>query len=631
MLNTFCKTPLWECNKELVRIALGQRPADVVIKHANYVSVATGEILPDTDIAIGCGRVAFLGIGHHTADRCIGPDTKVIDATGLFASPGLMDSHIHVESSMIGVGEYGRAVVPRGTTAIFADPHEVGNVRGLKGTRCMFDDKSSPLKAMMTPPPCVPAVHGVEDTGATIDAADIAESMQWDDVVALGEMMNFPGVFAADENLLDEIGETLKADHVVTGHLPLGNHSDKLSAYVAAGVTSDHECNTWKDVQTELRMGVYVQLRFGSAWLSMPEYLPQLIESGMDTSHCLLCTDDCHPNTLVSDGHLDRVLREAVALGLDPVRALQMCTINCAQYFGFGREMGSLTPGQCADLVLFDDLRDFNARLVMIDGDVVAKDGKPCFDPEPYAWPDWMTHTMNLGFEPTPETFEIPALADARLGVSVPNGKTCAEALAEKGVDISATLPDGTARVRVLGAESGATVTDDLVLDVPVKDGLIVADKEGDILKMCVFDRHHGTDGVHSFGFVKGFGIHGAFAQTVSHDAHNLLVMGDNDEDMALAAKTLLECEGGEVAVADGKVVALVELPVCGLMGTGHVDDVAAQVAKVEQAWRDLGCTMPSPFMTMGITSLACVPVLRLTNRGYVNCVSFKKEPLIEV
>ena len=631
MRNTFCKKPLWECNTELVKIALGQKPADVVFRHANFVSVATGEILPDTDIAIGCGRVAFLGIRHHTAEHCIGPDTQVIDATGLYASPGLMDSHIHVESSMIGVSEYGRAVVPRGTTAIFADPHEVGNVCGLAGTRCMFDDKSSPLKAMMTPPSCVPAVKDVEDTGATIDAADIAEAMQWEDVVALGEMMNFPGIFEADDNLLGEIVETLKADRVVTGHLPLGNHSDRLSAYVAAGVTSDHECNTWKDVQTELRMGVYVQLRFGSAWLSMPEYLPHLIESGIDTSHCLLCTDDCHPNTLVSEGHLDRVLREAVTLGLDPVRALQMCTINCAQYFGLGREMGSLTPGQCADLVLFDDLRDFNARLVMVDGEIVARDGRPLFDPAPYAWPDWMTHTMNLGFVPDAKTFEIPAVRDPRLGVSVPNGLTCAEALAEKSVDTSAVMGDGKAQVRVLGAESGATVTEDLMLEVPVIDGKLCASHEDDILKMCVFDRHHGTDGVHSFGFVKGFGIHGAFAQTVSHDAHNLLVMGDNDEDMALAARTLVECEGGEVAVVDGEVIALVRLPVCGLMGTGHVDDVAAEVARAEQAWRDMGCTMPSPFMTMGITSLACVPVLRLTNRGYVNCVTFKKEPLIEV
>jgi adenine deaminase len=629
MINTFCKMPLWECNDTLVRVAQGQQPADVVIRHANFVSVATREVLPDTDIAISCGRIAFLGIRHHTAEHCIGPDTLVIDATGLYAAPGLMDSHIHVESAMVGVSEYARVVVPHGTTGIFADPHEVANVRGLAGARCMFDDKNSPLKAMMTPPSCVPAVRGVEDTGASIGAADIAEAMRWDDVVGLGEMMNFPGIFAADENLLGEIRETLKADRVVTGHLPLGNHSKQLSAYVAAGVTSDHECDTWKDVETELRMGAYVQLRYGSAWLSLPGYLKQLVESGMDTSHCLLCTDDCHPNTLLGEGHMNRVLQKSVELGLDPVVALQMCTVNCAQYFGLGREMGSATPGQCADIVLFEDLRDFRARMVLIDGEVVAENGEPTFDPAPYDWPDWMTDTMNLGFVPTAETFEIPAVANPALGVCVPNGMTCAEALAASAAGGASVMPDGEACVRAIGIFGGETITRDLLVSVPVVGGQLRASRERDILKACVFDRHHGTDGVHSFGFVTGFGIHGAHAQTVSHDAHNLLVIGDNDEDMALAARTLVECGGGEVSVADGKVLALLELPVCGLMSRGHAHDVAAEVAAAEDAWRQMGCTMPSPFMTMGLMSLACIPVLRLTNRGYVNCETFETEPLI--
>ena len=220
MLNTFCKTPLWECNKELVRIALGQRPADVVIKHANYVSVATGEILPDTDIAIGCGRVAFLGIGHHTADRCIGPDTKVIDATGLFASPGLMDSHIHVESSMIGVGEYGRAVVPRGTTGIFMDPHEICNVCGPEGVKAMIEDaKRAPLKAMANVPSCVPAVAGFEDTGSHIGPEEVRQMMTWDGIMGLGEMMSFPHVLGAEENIHGELAETLRADQLRAGLL----------------------------------------------------------------------------------------------------------------------------------------------------------------------------------------------------------------------------------------------------------------------------------------------------------------------------------------------------------------------------------------------------------------------------
>ena len=602
MRNYFCKAPLWECNDELVRVAQGERPADLVIRHANLVSVTTHEILPDADIAVACGRVAYLGLGEHTAQHCIGPDTRVVDATGLYAAPGLMDSHIHVESAMVGVSEYARAVVPRGTTGIFCDPHEVGNVRGLPGVRAMFDDaRRVPLKAMMTPPSCVPAVLGVEDTGAEITASDIADSMTWDNVVALGEMMNFPGILSCEENAIGEVRETLAADRVVTGHFPSPDRDRALSAYVASGVSSCHESGSFDEVLAKLRLGMWVQLRQGSAWLNLPGYLPQLVESGVDLRHCLLCSDDNHPHTLVDEGHMDRILRTAVELGLDPVTAIQMATINCAEYFGLAHDMGSLTPGKCADIVLLDDLEGFFARKVFIDGELVAQDGQPLFEVEPYAWPDWMTHTMNLGLVPTAETFRFDAGGRA----------------------------DGTARVRAMGIEPGDTLTRDIVVEVPVRDGALLADPAHDVLKVCVFDRHHGAAGTHSQGFVTGFGIHGALAQTVSHDAHNLLVMGDNDEDMALAARTLAECGGGEVAVADGRVLALVELPVCGLMSTERVEVVAEKVAGARRAWEQMGCTMPSPFMTMGVMSLACVPELRLTNRGYVNCLSFEMEDLI--
>ena len=601
MINRFCKAPLWECNDELVLVAQGERPADLVIRHASLVSVTTHEILPDTDIAVACGRVAYLGLGEHTAEHCIGPDTVVVDASGLYAAPGLMDSHIHVESAMIGVSEYARAVVPHGTTGIFCDPHEVGNVTGLPGVRAMFEDaRRVPLKAMMTPPSCVPAVTGVEDTGAEVTAADIADSMTWDNVVALGEMMNFPGILACEGNAIDEVRATLAADRVVTGHFPSPDCDRALSAYVASGVSSCHESGSFDEVLAKLRMGMYVQLRQGSAWLNLPGYLPQLVASGVDTRLCLLCSDDNHPHTLVDEGHMDRILRECVRLGLDPVTALQMATINCAEYFGLARDLGSVTPGKCADIVLLDDLEGFFARKVFIDGELVAEDGRALFSVEPYAWPDFMTHTMNLGFTPAPETFRIPT-----------------------------DLPDGTARVRAMAIDPGDTLTRNVVAEVPVVGGSLQADPENDVLKVAVFDRHHGTEGTHAFGFVTGFGIHGALAQTVSHDAHNLLVMGDNDEDMALAAATLAECGGGEVAVADGKVLALVELPVCGLMSTERVEVVAEKVARARAAWEQMGCAMPSPFMTMGVMSLACVPELRLTNRGYVNCLTFEMESLL--
>ena len=601
MINHFCKEPLWECHNALAEVALGKRPAYTVIRHARLVSVTTHEILDDTDIAISHGRVAYLGIGGHTAEHCVGPDTRVVDATGLYAVPGLMDSHIHIESSMVGPSEYARAVVPHGTTGIYADPHEVANVRGLEGVRVMWEDAArTPLKTMLTTPSCVPAVLGVEDTGSSIDASQVAQTMTWDQTVALGEMMNFPGILSGEENATGEVAETLKADKVVTGHYVSPDDDRGLNAYISAGVSSCHESGTFDDVIAKLRMGMYAQLRQGSAWLNLPGYLPQLVESGIDTRLCLLCTDDSHPHTIVDDGHMDRVLRTAVSLGLDPVTAIQMCTINCATYFGVGQDMGSITPGKCADVVLMDDLKDFRARYVWIDGDLVARDGRALFEVEPFPWPDFMTHTMELGDTLAPQAFEFP-------------------------VD----RQDGRCKVRAMGITPGDTITHDIIVDVPVRDGKLQADGENDVLKVCVFDRHHGSAGTHSRGFAKGFGIHGALAQTVSHDAHNLLVMGDNDADMLLAAKTLEECGGGEVAVQDGRVLALVELPVCGLMSTERVEVVSRKVSAIEAAWRQMGCTLPSPFMTMGVMSLACVPELRLTNRGYVNCVSFKMESLL--
>lgn len=603
MNNTFCAYPLHTVQADLVRVALGQTPADIVIKNVNLVSTTTAEILPHTDIGITRGRVAYVGLAPHTADHCIGDKTQVIDATDLYATPGLLDAHMHVESSMVGISEYGRATIPHGTVGIFADPHEVANVRGLEGVRAMWADaERTPLKAMLTTPSCVPAVEGVEDTGSRITAKDVAETMSWDSVAGLGEMMNDPGILACDENPLAEVAETLKVNKTVTGHYTMPDFDRGLNAYIATGVSADHEAAEFEDVLARLRLGMYVQLRQGSAWHNLPKYLPQLLKAGVDLRLCCLCTDDNHPHTFIEHGHMDYLLRLCVEMGCDPIAAVQMATLNTATSFGLAHEMGSIAPGKCADIVLFDNLHDFNARLVLIDGNVVAKEGKTTFEVEPYRWPEFMTQTMNVGFNFSADTFKI---------------NPPAHAAGEKNV-----------RVRAIDVKPGDTLTGEVFMDAPIVDGSVSADYASDLLKMAVFDRHHGKEGTHSFGFIHGFGIHGALAQTVSHDAHNLLVMGDNDADMALACQTLLECGGGEVAVQDGKVLAKVELPVCGLMSTKRVEDVAAEVARVREAWATMGCKLPSPFMTMGVMSLACIPLIRLTNRGYVNCVTYQMEDL---
>ena len=608
MINKFCKKPLWECNETLVKVALGQRPADLVITDARLVDVCTHEILEHASIAVAEGRIAYVGFDGNTADHCIGDATVVIDAAGSYVAPAFMDGHMHVESAMVGVGEYARAVIPHGTCGIYMDPHEVANVVGLKGVSVMMEDaRRVPLKAMLTTPSCVPAVPGFEDTGSAIDATDVAESMKWDSTVALGEMMNFPGVLACDPNTIGEIDATLRADKAVTGHYSVPERDRGLNAYIASGVSSCHESLSAADVTAKLRLGMYAQLREGSAWNNLEELAPAIVGKDIDTRFCCLVSDDNHPHTIVGDGHLDRILRKAVRYGIDPVTAIQMVTINTATSFHMEHDMGSITPGKCADIVFLDDLTDFRASRVIIDGDVVAEHGRITFELEPFDYPSWMTDTMNVGMDFAESTFGIPAV----------DGK-------------GASLPGDTAQVtvRCIGVNPGKTITGELEATVPVKDGMLLANPDNDVLKVFVFERHHAT-GSHAAGFVKGFGIHGALAQTVAHDAHNLLVMGDNDADMALAAQALTASGGGEVAVADGQILAIVPLPVCGLMSDAKVDEVSEQVSAIEEAWETMGCTMPSPFMTMGGLSLACIPELRLTNRGYVNCLTFEFEPIV--
>ncbi len=600
MINKFCKAPLWECNRTLIQVAQGKLPAETVIKDARLIDVCTAEIIDHVDVAIACGRVAYIGIPPYTADHTIGSNTKVIDAHGRYLAPGFIDGHMHIESAMITPSEYARATAPHGTTAVAADPHEIANVCGMAGYEAMINDaKSAPLKVMYTTPSCVPAVPGFEHSGSEFYASDIETSMAFDNVVGLGEMMNFPGILNCDDNPIEEVNVTLKHGETVTGHYSIPENDRGLNAYISCGISCDHETINPEDVIAKLRLGMYVQLREGSAWHNLRNLAPAITKNDIDTRFCCLVSDDNHPHTLVGEGHLDRILKIAAEEGIDPVQAIQMVTINAATCFGLQHEMGIVGPSKCADLVLLDNLETFDVSLTMIDGDVVFEDGEIHFEVAPYEWPDEITHTMHLDLDITPETFVVKA----------PN-------------------PDAQ-RVKVNAMEmfGGRTDNEHIQVELPVVDGIVQNDLENDVLKVAVFERHHNT-GSYSIGFTKGFGIHGALAQTVSHDAHNLLVMGDNDEDMALAAKLLVECGGGEVAVMDGELLGKVELPIGGLMSPKKVEVVSDEVAHIEDAWKTMGCAMPSPFMTLGALCLACIPELRLTDMGYVNTLTFQFEDL---
>ncbi len=595
MSRKFCKKPLWECSKELSLVALGNLPAEVVIRHAQLVNVCTKEIMENTDVAIHSGRIALVGDASH----CIGENTKIIDAEGLYIAPGLLDGHIHIESSMLSASEYARAVIPHGTTGIYYDPHEICNVMGFKGVEIMMQDvERTPLKAMLTVPSCVPAVPGFEDNGATVDANDIRTQMQLDNVVGLGEMMNFPGIQLGIAETHAITGETLKAGKIVTGHYSIPDTGMGLNAYIASGARCCHESTRAEDALQKMRLGMYAMLREGSAWHDLQEVSRAVTQHEIDSRYAVVVSDDTHPHTLLSDGHMDHIIRRAIQEGIEPIEAIQMATINCAQCFHMDNELGSITPGKCADIIFVDDLTEFHVQKVLIDGEVVAENGNIVYELTPFCYPAEAMDTMHVGETITEATFRVPTDKEGMVTV--------------RAIEI---IPE-----KVGNYERHVTLA--------VKDGCIESDLSQDVLKTFVFERHKDT-GTHGVGFVKGFNIKcGAMASTVAHDAHNLLVIGTNDADMALAANTLIQCGGGMCAVQNGQVLGCVELPFAGLMNIKSAEEMSAQVAALDDAWKQIGCDIVSPFMTMALIPLACLPELRLTNRGLVDCTKFTFVPL---
>ncbi len=589
MVNHFCKKPLWECSARLARVATGAEKAELVIQNARLVNVCTHEIQEHISVAIAEGRIALVGDASH----CIGENTTVIDAENKYLAPAFMDGHIHIESSMLTVGEYARAVIPHGTSGVFIDPHEICNVLGLDGVNYMMEDaKRTPMKTMLTTPSCVPAVGGFEDTGAKIDPEDVALTMEYDTCVGLGEMMNFPGILGGNPHTHGIVAETLKAGKIPTGHYSLPETGAGLNAYIAGGIRCCHESTRAEDALAKMRLGMYAMLREGSAWHDLQEVAKALTRHKVDSRFACLISDDTHPRTLIRNGHLDHIVRRAIEEGIDPITAIQMVTINVAQCFQLDHEMGSVAPSKCADLVLLDDLERCHVTDVFIDGAYVAREGKMLIDLEPYTYSEKALHSVHLD-KLRPETFQIPCEGE-------------------------------TAKVHAIEIIPARVGTFDKIVTLPVKEGGIQADPAQDVLKVAVFERHHRT-GTVGKGFTKGFGIaHGALAQTVAHDAHNLLVVGSNDEDMALAANTLIACGGGLVAVRDGKVLSVVELPIAGLMSDKPIAEMCEAIEKMEETWVKMGSSLPSPFMTMALIPLACLPETRLTNRGLVDCRSFQ-------
>lgn len=585
---------LCDVTKELVLVARGQKKADLVIKNGNLVNVNTAEIIYNTDVAITHGRIALVGDASHT----IGEATTVIDAEGLYIAPGFMDGHIHVESSMLSVKEYAKAVIPNGTTAIFMDPHEIANVLGIAGVKLMIEDSMNiPLNVYTTMPSCVPATPGFEDTGAILSSEAIETAMQWDTIIGLGEMMNLPGVLNADEEVHKALKATLAANKTITGHYPMPELGAPLNAYIASGARCCHETVTREEALAKMRLGMYVQIREGSAWHDVKETVKAITEHAIDTRFANLVSDDAHPDTLLHLGHMNHIIKRAIEEGVKPITAIQMATINVAECFNLTRDLGSVSPGKWADIVLISDLSYVKVEKVLINGEVVAKRGQMTVDIPKATYPDYAKHTMHIGKTLTSKDFEILA---------------------------PLSYAQDTINVHVMAVSDAKVGTHHYIDELPVANDSVMNDLAKDIVKAVVIERHKAT-GSMGKGFVTGFSIkEGAVASTVAHDAHNLLVVGTNDEDMALAANTLAEVGGGMVVVKDNKVLALNPLPIAGLMSEDSIEVVADRVAHIDAAWKELGCNMVSPFMTMALLSLAVLPELRLTNRGLVDTVNFK-------
>jgi len=563
------------------------------------VNVHTGEVMPGTDLVIAEGRIVrFTDTGEVEA----GEDTDVVEAEGQYLAPGFLDTHVHYESSMVTATGFCRGVIPTGTTGAFMDPHEIGNVLGVDGIRLLLDEAADlPLKTFCTIPSCVPAAPGFEDAGAVIDADDIREALAWDDVIALGEMMNYPGVVTGDEEVHAKLSATYEANRRATGHFASRETGASLDAFVASGISSCHESIRREEALARLRRGMWTMLRQGSAWKDVPETVKAVTETDVDTRHLLLVTDDTHPDTITEEGHLDRVLRVAIANGLDPVTAIQAVTLNAAEYYGVDADLGALSPGKIADVVFLDDLATVAVDRVMVDGEVLVEDS------------EWVDDSAL----PT-ESEHIAAVRDA-----YPDRARDTVAIEPPtAADFAIPAPAGADSVaaEVIRVHENQVVTSRETTELPVADGEVRP--HGDVSKAAVVERH-GGDGSIGRGFVTGFGFdRGAVASTVAHDSHNLLVVG-TDDAMVRAARRTVELDGGMVAVDGDGVLAEVPLPVAGVMSDLPLGEVSARVHELEGAWRDLGCDLDSPFMTMSLLALAVLPELRVTNRGLVDTIGF--------
>ncbi|MFW6081783.1 MAG: adenine deaminase [Desulfosalsimonas sp.] len=565
-------------NAELIGAAGGRHPSDLLITDAKIVNVFSGEVI-EGHIAVKDGYIA--GIGDYEA-------RKTVSVSGDYVVPGFIDPHVHIESTMTTVSQFARGVVARGTTTAVADPHEIANVLGTDGIAWMLASAENQLMNIyFTLPSCVPATT-METSGAALDAKTLVPLLSHERILALGEMMDFPGVIRGDRDVLLKIDAAADHHKPVEGHAPALAGKD-LAAYIAAGIASDHECASAGEAMEKLRAGMHIMIREGTGARNLDELLP--IVNHSTAGRVMWCTDDRHANDILREGHIDSIMRRAVKAGLDPDTVIRIGTLNPSSYFGLHR-LGAVAPGRRADLVVMPDLEGFDIKAVYCAGKKAAENGEAleeAFGYDPGAYPA----SMNVGLHSL--DFRIPA--------------------------------QGTS-VRVIGVVPASIVTSCLIMPAKIEQGRAVSDPERDMIKLAVVERHRAT-GNTGLGFVSGFGLRsGAIAGSVAHDSHNIIAAGVDDSDLEAAVGAVVSMGGGLAVVSEGRVTASLELPLAGLMSDLPMERVAAKTDELNKAAMSLGSRLQDPFMTLSFLALPVIPELKLTDMGLFDVARFEHVPL---
>lgn len=591
----FKREPLADMVPRLVATARGDLPATLVIRNGRLVNVCSGEILDGINVAVQGSRIAYVGPNEPYS---IDDNTTVIDADGRYIAPGFLDGHCHIESSQITVTQFARAVLPLGTTGGFFDAHEIANVLGLQGLRLMLDEaRTTPLAAYLQVASCVPASSlDLETPGAVIGPEEVAEAMSWGpDVIALGEVMNFPGVVYSDPKMIGEIQAALRAGRVADGHFTWPP-DDRLVAYAAAGITGDHESTTAEDVIQRVRLGIYAMMRRGSAWHDVAATIRAHTEYGIDPRRLILVTDDRSSESLIDEGHMNFVVRHAIQQGVRPVTAFQMATLNPAERFGVARDVGSVTPGTYADIILLDgNLADVNVVMTIAAGHVVAENGRLTAELPQFDYPPEAMDTVRLHKELTPDDFIIKAPVES-----------------------------GTTQVRAIRVIENSVETREEIITLPVQQGQLQVDasSDADVCKIAVIERHRASGEI-AYGLVTGLGFNkpAALATTVAHDSHNLMILGNSDALMAQAGNELAKVGGGICVITDrpnGQNVVTLPLPIAGLMSPEPYEQVAEQSRAISRALVEAGCDLNYAFMTISLLALVVLPELHMSDKGLV-------------